>query len=114
MDQSSDVQVVVRELNDHGREIDSSGPVVPPEEELTSRRGINPFIVVLWILAAGLVLSGIGMIAQARNPLSAGPGYMPLSYVLINVAPYALLAGALITGALLFWHAVQWQRHRGR
>lgn len=114
MDADSNARVVVRELDAHGQETESSGQVGLPEEELVRGWGINPYIVVLWVIAAGLIVGGIAMIAKARDPLSSGPGgSLPLSYLLITVAPFALLGGTLTCIALLFWHGAQWQkRHR--
>jgi hypothetical protein len=114
VDPESNVRVVVRELDAHGQEIQPSAQDGPPEEEPVPGRGINPYLVVLWVIAAGLIVGGIAMIAKARDPLSSGPGgSLPLSYLLVTVAPFALLGGTLTCIALLFWHAVQWQkRHR--
>ena len=114
MDADSNARVVVRELDAHGQETESSGQVGLPEEELVRGWGINPYIVVLWVIAAGLIVGGFALIAKGRDPLSSGPGgSLPLSYLLITVAPFALLGGTLTCIALLFWHGAQWQkRHR--
>ena len=102
-------------MDDHGQETESSAQDAPQAEQQVPGRGINPYILVLWVIAAGLIVAGAAMIAKARDPFSSGPGgSLPLSYLLVTLAPYALLGGALTCLALLFWHAVQWQkRHRG-
>ena len=78
------------------------------------RTGFNPFIAILWILAAILVVGGIWVFTNAfsnTGPTSSS-GSIPLGFVLINFAPQAVLAGTLAMICLLFWHAVQWQRAR--
>jgi hypothetical protein len=104
-------------------EVDQDGKPADPEAALgdhdadgtkgAGRAGFNPFIAILWILAAILVVGGIWVFT---NAFSTGPtsssGSVPLGFVLINFAPWAVLSGTLAVMTLLFWHAAQWQRRR--
>ena len=74
--------------------------------------GFNPFIAILWILAATLVVGGIWGFANAFSGPTSSSGTMPLGFMLVNFAPQAVLSGTLAIMSLLFWHAVQWQRAR--
>ena len=105
----SNAQVNFHEVDGYGNELEDS-----PEAGVDTRARSNPFIIVLWALTAGLIVSGIVMIVKAREPLSVGPanGYLPLPYLLLTFAPQVLLAGALTAVALLFWHAARWQKRR--
>ncbi|MDQ0680388.1 hypothetical protein QFZ30_003770 [Arthrobacter pascens] len=73
-------------------------------------RWFNPFIAILWILAAGLVFGGIWGFTNAFSGSTSSSGAVPLSFVLVTFAPFAALSGTLAIMCLLFWHAVQWQR----
>jgi hypothetical protein len=76
-------------------------------------RLINPFIAVLWLLAAALVGGGIWVLSNgAFNP---GPmsGPAAISFLMMTFAPHTILIGLAVVLCLLFWHAVQWQRRRG-
>lgn len=103
------------------REVDQDGNPAEPatvthHQELDGRGAgrtpFNPFIVVLWILAASLVAGGIWVFLNAASMLGPSAGTMALSFALINYAPWAVLSGTLAAMTLLFWHAAQWQRGR--
>jgi hypothetical protein len=104
-----------RELDQDGKPADpgAAGGQDPAGIRNPGRTGFNPFIAILWILAAILTVGGIWVFT---NAFSAGPtsssGAVPLGFILINFAPQAVLTGTLAIMCLLFWHAVQWQRAR--
>ncbi|TQJ58653.1 hypothetical protein FBY30_0888 [Arthrobacter sp. SLBN-83] len=99
------------------REVDRDGNPVPPESEgveyARTWHAPNPFIVVLWLLAAGLIAGGAG--ALLSGPVVTGPssGGIPLAYIVYTFAPQVVVAGFATVVFLLFWHAWQWQRRRG-
>ncbi|WP_457947850.1 hypothetical protein ACTAQI_18640 [Pseudarthrobacter sp. alpha12b] len=102
------------------REVDRDGNPVPPELEGTGDAGTerswsppNPFIVVLWLLSAGLIAGGTA--ALLNGPMVMGPSSsgIPLAYVLFTFAPQVVIAGFATLVFLLFWHAWHWQRRRG-
>jgi len=112
------------------REVDRDGKPVLPETEdsepagpARSLRMPNPFIVVLWLLAAGLIAGGLnallagptGMWTLLRGPVAIGPisNGFSIDFVLFTFAPHLVLAGFAALIFLLFWHAWQWQRRRG-
>lgn len=99
------------------REVDRDGNPVPPEpegmEKAPSWPAPNPFIVVLWMLAAALVAGGAA--ALLSGPVVTGPSSngIPLAYIVYTFAPQVVVAGFATVVFLLFWHAWQWQRRRG-
>lgn len=114
MGNSGSDSVTIKEVDELGNVDDRSKNNEPGRNPGSVPAGANPFIIGAWILAAGLLLSGVMMLIQSRYPSAAGnvgSGNIPLSLILLNVAPYALLAGVLTVAALMFWHASQWQ-HR--
>ena len=101
------------------REVDRDGnPVLPepadtgPAETAGTWSGPNPFIVVLWLLAAGLIAGGVGTLL--RGPVALGPisNGFSFDFVLFTFAPQLALAGFATLVFLLFWHAWNWQRRR--
>lgn len=114
MEQAEAEQVRFHEVDQDGNPADpeaASGGHDADGTKGAGRTGFNPFIVILWILAATLVVGGIWVFT---NAFSTGPtsssGAVPLGFILINFAPQAVLSGTLAIMCLLFWHAVQWQR----
>ncbi|SDX32630.1 hypothetical protein SAMN04487912_110101 [Arthrobacter sp. cf158] len=106
-----------REIDQHGNAVQAISPHVPepPEADPARRRpSVNPFIVALWVLDAGLAWFGLcAFTTAAATIMSPGSAEAAqVNYMLLSNAPYALLAAALITGGLLFWHAMQWQKKR--
>jgi len=102
------------------REVDRDGnPVAPATGDLESAwpaRGLrmpNPFIVVLWLLAAAMIATGLWTLL--RGPVAIGPmsNGLSLDFVLFTFAPHLVLMGFAALATLLFWHAWQWQRRRG-
>lgn len=86
--------------------MEGSGPITRPST--------NPFIVALWAVAAGLVLSAFGAFTIAQEMLNA-PGSAdstPTGYMWMTFAPFLLFAGLLGIMGLLFWHAGQWRHSR--
>ncbi|WP_457972793.1 hypothetical protein [Arthrobacter sp. D1-17] len=81
-----------------------------------ARIPINPFIVALWAVAAGLILSAFGAFTVAQEMLNT-PGTAdstPTGYMWMTFAPFLLFAGLLGIMGLLFWHAGQWRRNHER
>lgn len=73
---------------------------------------VNPFIAVLWLLAAVLVGGGISVLSTVTfNPGPMG-GPPAITYLVMTFAPHALLVGLVDVLCLLFWHAWQWQRRQ--
>jgi hypothetical protein len=79
------------------REVDQEGNPAEPDTvthhrehdgRSAGRTPFNPFIVILWILAAVLVAGGIWGFLNAASMLGPpSPGTMALSFALINYAP---------------------------
>ena len=100
------------------REVDQDGkPVVErvqsdagEDSTGTVSRGINPFIVVLWLMAAALIGGGVSAFLNANLAIGPSSGAMPLPFVIFSLAPYAILGGIIAVICLLLWHARQWQR----
>ena len=77
-----------------------------------SRWSVNPFIAVLWLLAAVLVVGGFSVLSTVTfNPGPMG-GPPAVSFLMMTFAPHALLVGVVVVLCLFFWHAWQWQRRR--
>ena len=102
------------------REVDGNGRPVPPEPgPAEATQGThrpwpapNPFIIALWVLAAGLVAGGSA--ALLGNPMSmAMADTATFQYFVFAFAPQGVTGGIAVILALLFWHAWQWQRRRG-
>jgi hypothetical protein len=78
------------------------------------RLSINPFIVALWAVAAGLIMAAFAAftIAQELLGVPGSPESTPVGYMWMTFAPFLLFAGLLGFMGLLFWHASQWRRSR--
>lgn len=107
-----------REIDEHGNAVTAISPHTPelvdPER---SRPSINPFVVALWVLNVGLAWFGAWALTTATSAIisptpSQEPESAQLNFLMLSNAPYALLAAVLLTAALLFWHAAQWQKKR--
>ncbi len=104
-----------REVDAEGKAVAAEVPSAAAEEPgSTGSLAVNPFIVVLWLLAALLV--GGGVSAVLNVDLTAGPssGRTPLPFVIFTLAPYAILGGVIGVIGLLLWHAHRWQHRRSR
>lgn len=102
------------------REVDREGNPVRPEprtagpEAWTTKSGptLNPFIMALWLLAAALIGGGVGAFLYAMANQFSPNGQVPISFLVLTNAPYAIFLGIAALLCLLFWHALQWQRRR--
>jgi hypothetical protein len=101
------------------REVDRDGNPVPPETEGPEAAGTerswsapNPFIVVLWLLAAAMIAGGTAPLLSGPMIMGPSSGAIPLAYVVFTFAPQVVLAGFATLVFLLFWHAWHWQRRR--
>lgn len=74
---------------------------------------VNPFVVVLWLLAIVLIGGGTLIFLKANSMVGPTTSGMPASFLMFTFAPYAIIAGLAAAICLLFWHAFQWQRRRG-
>ncbi|MFC4397984.1 hypothetical protein [Arthrobacter sedimenti] len=84
----------------------------PAEDVLRSGPKLNPFIGVLWLVVAVLVVGGVAFLLNA--PLSVSmTDRVSMAYVLFSFATPAVFLGILTFLGLMFWHAGQWQRRRG-
>ena len=88
----------------------------PVEEEVEEppARGMNPFVVGLWVVAAVLVLVG-GYLAQwVRTTFLTDSVSTNIDYVTVEIVKYGaplLIALGLATAiGLLFLHAVAWRK----
>lgn len=102
------------------REVDREGNPVPaepdrPEEAEPTRpwSAPNPFIMILWILAAGLLAGGVSALMQGPSVMAPMRDGFSLAFVLFTFAPHLVLIGMATLVFLLFWHAWHWQRRRG-
>jgi len=101
------------------REVDQDGNPINGEaqqaaaDDSTRSFTINPFIVILWVLAALLLGGGLAAFLNANLALGPSTGAMPLAFVVFTLAPHAILGGVVAVIGLLLWHATQWQRRRG-
>jgi hypothetical protein len=104
-----------REIDEHGNAVQAVSPHVPePVDPIRKRAALNPYIVAAWALNAGLVWFGVWAFTTAAATIMS-PGSAEsaqVNYLLLSNAPYALLGAVLLTGGLLVWHAVQWQKKR--
>ncbi len=104
-----------REVDADGQTVSSEAPSTAAEEPRnTGFFAVNPFIVVLWLLAALLVVGGVS--AAFNVDLTTGPssGGTPMPFVIFTLAPYAILGGVIAVVGLLLWHAHQWQHRRSQ
>ncbi|MGO4238254.1 hypothetical protein [Pseudarthrobacter sp. YAF2] len=100
------------------RELDANGRPVPPDSAPVDApagkrwRAPNPFIALLWVLAAALIAGGSA--ALLGYPMSmAMADRATFQYLVFAFAPQGVSGGIAVCLALLFWHAWQWQRRRG-
>jgi hypothetical protein len=104
-----------REVDQEGHPVDNGLPAAAAGDQPgRTLFAVNPFIVVLWVVAA--ILVGGGGFTFLNANLAAGPmsGAMPMSFLLLTFAPYAIFIGLIAVLGLLFWHANQWQRRRSQ
>lgn len=126
MEQAKANRISFHELDQNGNPLDqetatSVTDVSGRAGRETTRLSINPFIVIIWVLAVVLITGGVWVHMDVTSPpdVPIGPDgvygpvtEMPLTYVLMNFTPYAVLSGVLAIIGLLFWHAAQWQHKR--
>ncbi|WP_157371082.1 hypothetical protein [Arthrobacter sp. Leaf141] len=109
--------VTFREVDQHGNRIPDGGAGEPPEPgEKSPGFSVNPFIVVLWLLAAALVVGGLAVLFGGAGTTVMSFGSTngpPLAYLLMSFSPQLIVSGLATAMVLLFWHAFQWQRRRG-
>jgi hypothetical protein len=104
------------------REVDQDGNPVAEHVQAASAEdstdtgpfAVNPFIIVLWLMAALLVIGGTSALLNANLALGPSSGAMPLPFVIFTLAPHAILGGIIAIIFLLLWHANQWQHRRGQ
>lgn len=111
-----------REIDAHGNAVQAVSPHVPePADRERKRTPINPYIIALWVMDAGLAWLGVWALATSVGAIVSSPQFVQpaesaeaaqMKFILLSNAPYVLLAALLITAGLLFWHAVQWQKKR--
>ncbi|WP_253951570.1 hypothetical protein M1D51_20390 [Arthrobacter sp. R3-55] len=111
-----------REIDEHGNAVQAVSPHLPEPVEPTRKRAmVNPFIIALWVLDAGLAWLGLWALTTSVGAIVSSPEFVQpaesaesaqMKFIMLSNAPYVLLAALLITAGLLFWHAVQWQRKR--
>lgn len=114
MEQASASGIGFREVDqEENPEVHTSVAAQAPSRH-DSHWSVNPFIAVLWLLAAVLVVGGISVLSTVTfNPGPMG-GPPAVSFLMMTFAPHALLVGVVVVLCLLFWHAWQWQRRAER
>ncbi|WP_426005424.1 hypothetical protein ACPFL9_01605 [Paenarthrobacter sp. NyZ202] len=105
-----------REIDDQGKAVRAVSPHAPePLDAPKKRLSVNPFIVALWALDGAMLYFSVWAFTETLRPMVSAPSSdgMPMNFVVLSMLPYLVPASLLITGALLFWHAFQWQRRHG-
>lgn len=117
MQDTNSASASFREIDEHGNPIPHE--LLPSEPAAAEARkfSINPFIVVLWVLNAALVMLVGWVMSTSFGPtaypiFAEGPSNSPFLFVLMNSLPQILPLPFVTTTALLFWHAWQWQKRR--
>lgn len=114
MEQGPAVTIGFREVDSDGNPVTDQARAGTAED---SGRGdafaVNPFIAVLWLLAAALIGGGAWVFLNANSMVGPSTAGMPASFLVFTFAPYAIFAGLAALICLLFWHALHWQRRRG-
>ncbi|MFJ4028555.1 hypothetical protein ACIPWF_14360 [Paenarthrobacter sp. NPDC089989] len=104
-----------REIDQEGNAVRAVSPhVLEPADSSRHRLTLNPFILALWILDAGLAGFCFWIFSESIRPtqaINSGQG-MPVSFLMFSTFPFAALTFLLLTVGLLFWHAAQWQKKR--
>ena len=102
-----------REIDEHGNAVRAVNPHAPEAPDPVRHRVlVNPFVVALWVLDAGLVwfcFWAFEAVAAMTGPTAPSPS-APVNFMVLQSVPYVLPGTILVTAALLFWHAVQWQK----
>ncbi|UKA50237.1 hypothetical protein LFT48_01450 [Arthrobacter sp. FW305-123] len=105
-----------REIDENGNALPAVSPHVPEQPDPERKHGaINPFIIAVWVLDAALMIFGIWALNETVAAMAAPTQFSnspQLGYMLMSYTPFVLLGSLLLTAALLFWHAVQWQKKR--
>lgn len=73
---------------------------------------INPFIVLLWLLAAILLVGSLAILSTVTFNMGPMGGPSTVLFLMMTFAPHALLVGVVVVLCLLFWHAWHWQQRR--
>ncbi|KRE80090.1 hypothetical protein [Arthrobacter sp. Soil763] len=110
MEQSSASATGFREVAEGGN------PGVQAEHEPyrpDPRWSINPFIALLWLLAAVLVVGSLAILSTVTFNIGPLGGPPTVLFLTMTFAPHALLVGVVVVLCLLFWHAWRWQQWRG-
>jgi hypothetical protein len=103
-----------REVDQDGNPVSGAVPYGAGEDSVSSPApAVNPFIVILWLLAILLIGGGTLIFLNANTMVGPTTSGMPASFLMFTFAPYAIVAGLAAAICLLFWHAFQWQRRRG-
>ena len=102
-----------REIDEHGNAVRAVSPHDPEAPERGRRRVlVNPFVVALWVLDAGLVwfcFWAFEAVAAMSGPTAPSPS-VQVNFMVLQSVPYVIPGTILVTAALLFWHAWQWQK----
>ncbi|MFF1829024.1 hypothetical protein [Paenarthrobacter sp. NPDC058040] len=104
-----------REIDEQGNSVRAVSPNAPEPIDASPRRLlVNPFVVALWLLDLALGWFTIWAFSAAIEGLapSVASPMVQYNFILLSAAPYGALAAILLTAALLFWHAAQWQKKR--
>jgi hypothetical protein len=88
--------------------------VVEEDEAEEVVRGVNPFIVVLWIVAVLLVISGAYLTMWARTTFLTDSLSTNIDYVTIQIitygSPLLVVLGLATAIGLVFLHAIAWKK----
>lgn len=103
MDQHNSGLVGFHEV-DEGPNLVAEAVAEPYGNVARPRAKVNPFICVLWLLAAVLVTGGMAALLSA--PLNVQmTDRVTMAYVLFTFGPQSVFIGVATFLALLFWHA---------
>jgi len=110
-------QIVPPPVSPPAAAVSAPAPVADAVEEVAEEpaaRGMNPFVVVLWVVAAVLVLVG-GYLAQwVRTTFLTDSVSTNIDYVTIEIvkygAPLLIVLGLATAIGLLFLHAIAWRK----
>ncbi|MEV8150643.1 hypothetical protein AB0O52_21170 [Arthrobacter sp. NPDC080073] len=105
-------RIEFHEIDEHGNALEHHLGAV---EEPQRRAAVNPFIIGLWVLELALAIAIMVIINEAMTPFTPSPeNTMPIAYILSTMTPQLLQTAAIILATLLFWHAWQWQKRKGK
>lgn len=91
-------------------------PAASTPRSMDATRSRNPWLALLWVLAALLTLGGVAALLVVGAVELAPPSdpftYYVLTALLAGVAPWLVCSGLVAVVGAVFIHALGWQRRR--